>query len=77
MERLYHSTIEQHRGRTFYEGIMVGIGDCLQIYDSLNRVTQPAENAPPPSQQMSEFVQADIVPIGRREEREIHRRIDV
>ena len=74
MERLYHSSTEQHRSGFTHEEVRLGAGDCLEVFESIDRVTQPGQDAPPLTQQLPQLPQGEPIRVGRREGRGLHRR---
>lgn len=55
VERLYHSSTEQHRGGFTREGVRIGTGNCLEVFESIDRVTQTGHVAPPLTQQLPQL----------------------
>ena len=55
MERLYHSSTEQHRAGFTREGVRIGTGDCLEVFESIGRVTETGHAAPPLTQQLPQL----------------------
>ena len=74
MERLYHSSTEQQSGGFTREAVRIGTGDCLEVFESIDRVTQTGRAAPPLTQQLPQLQQRESVGVGRREGRGLHRR---